>query len=55
MKVDLLKDKSKEEIAEIWRDYHAKKDAVAAVIPAEMFQKMEQRFQEFKTVKTKDA
>ena len=33
MKVDLLEGKSAEEIGDIWREYHAGKDAVAAVIP----------------------
>lgn len=50
MKLDLLKDLDKDEIARIWREYHAKKDAVAAVIPSEMFKKMQDRFKEFKTV-----
>ena len=53
MKTDLLKDKSKEEISEIWREYHSNKDAVSAVIPAEMFEKMSQKFSEFKTVNFK--
>lgn len=50
MKLDLLLDKSKDEIAQIWRDYHQQKDVVSAVIPAEMFSQMEERFQKFKTV-----
>ena len=53
MKVDLLKDKTKEEIAEIWREYHSKRDSVAAVIPKEMFDQMQERFQEYKTVNKK--
>lgn len=50
MKIDLLKDKSADEIAEIWREYHRDKNSVAAVIPAETWKVMQQRFQEFKTV-----
>ncbi len=49
MKLDLLKDKNKEEIASIWREYHSKKDAVCAVIPKETYELMQKRFEEFKT------
>ena len=52
MKLELLKDKTKDEIADIWRQYHAnKEEAVAAVIPADIFKVMSQRFQEHKTVR----
>ena len=47
--MDLVKDKSKEEIADIWRQYHADKDCVSAVIPAEMYARMKERFQKYKT------
>ncbi len=50
MKVELLADKSNTEIAEIWRQHHANKDSVCAVIPYDMFKEMEARFAEFKTV-----
>ncbi len=50
MKVELLMDKSKEEIAEIWRQYYSDKDAVSAVIPADMFKQMQARFETYKTV-----
>ncbi len=50
MRTDLMADKSADEIAEIWRQYHSTRDAVAAVIPAETYEKMQQRFKEFKTV-----
>ena len=50
MKVELLNDKSKEEIADIWRQYHAKKNAVCAVIPGEMWGSMLERFTEHSTV-----
>jgi len=50
MKLEMVKDKTKAEIADIWRQYHAnKEDAVAAVIPADMFEVMSQRFQQHKT------
>jgi len=49
LKMDLVKDKSKEEIADIWRQYHADKDCVSAVIPAEMYARMKERFQKYKT------
>ena len=52
MKLELVKDKTKDEIADIWRRYHANKDdALAAVIPADMFKVMSQRFQQHQTVK----
>ena len=52
MKLELVKDKTKDEIADIWRQYHAnKEDVVAAVIPADMFEVMSQRFQQHKTVR----
>ena len=47
--MDLLKDKSAEEISEIWRKYHADKDCVSAVIPAEMYAQMRERFITHKT------
>ncbi len=53
MKTDLLADKSPDEIATIWREYHATKDAVSAAIPAATYAKMQERFKEFKTVSTR--
>ncbi len=53
MKLELLQDKTKEEIGDIWRRYHADKDSVAAVIPAVVFSQMEQRFKLFKLVSSK--
>ena len=44
MKVELLKDKSKDEIADIWSLYHSKKDGVSAIIPADTWELMKQRF-----------
>ena len=49
MKIDLLKDKSKEEISEIWRVHHSNIDAVSAVIPSDVWMEMENRFLEYKT------
>lgn len=34
MKVDLIQDKSADEIKEIWQQYHINKDVIAATIPA---------------------
>jgi len=50
MKTELLADKSAEEIAQIWRQFHQDKDAVCAVIPAQTYAQMKARFEEFKTV-----
>ena len=49
MKLDLLKNKTKEEISEIWRMHHADIDAVSAVIPVETWLAMQQRFLQYKT------
>lgn len=37
MKVELLADKTAEEITKIWLDYHKEKDVLVATIPAETF------------------
>ncbi|XP_060528684.1 ATP synthase mitochondrial F1 complex assembly factor 1 [Cylas formicarius] len=42
MKVDLIKNKSKEEIKEIWEEYHQTKNCIAAVIPSENFKTLEE-------------
>lgn len=49
MKVELLEGKTKEEVGDIWRQYHVNKDAVAAVIPADVWTSMVDRFQEHRT------
>lgn len=49
VKLDLLKDKSAEEITEIWTSYYAKKDAICAVIPAETYRTMKKRFLQYNT------
>lgn len=47
--VELLADKSAEEIGVIWTEHWMHKDAVAAVIPYDVYKAMEKRFKEFKT------
>jgi len=49
MKVELLKDKTAEEISQIWSEHYSSKDAVAAVIPLETYNVMQDRFKEFNT------
>lgn len=43
MKIDLLEGKTAEEIKTIWIEYHRQKDAIAAVIPSEVFDLMMER------------
>ncbi|XP_020335819.2 ATP synthase mitochondrial F1 complex assembly factor 1 isoform X1 [Oncorhynchus kisutch] len=38
LNLDLIQDKSGEEIAELWRQYYATKDTISAVIPAHVFE-----------------
>lgn len=40
MKVDMIQDKSKEEIMDIWKDYHKQKDCISGVLTPEQFDKM---------------
>eukprot|EP00088_Acartia_fossae_P039398 TRINITY_DN41007_c0_g1_i1.p1 TRINITY_DN41007_c0_g1~~TRINITY_DN41007_c0_g1_i1.p1 ORF type:complete len:170 (-),score=39.90 TRINITY_DN41007_c0_g1_i1:239-748(-) len=49
MKLDLLHDKTKEEITELWTKHYSEKDAVCAVIPTETYKIMQGRFKEFNT------
>lgn len=49
MKTELLKDKTAEEVSSIWNEHFSSKDAVAAVIPAETFDVMQERFKKFNT------
>lgn len=50
LKIDLIKDKSAEEIETIWAKYHLEKeDCVAAVIPAKDYEILEQRSSKYKT------
>ena len=50
MKVEMLTDKSKDEIASIWTEHFAAKDAVCAVIPASVFKEMKKLYNIHKTV-----
>ena len=50
MKLDLLVDKTKEEIASIWTRQFASKDAVCAVIPVDTFKQMKELYTIHKTV-----
>lgn len=49
MKIDLIVDKSKDEIAEIWREYHQTKDCVSGILTAEQFDKMFERGSKYPT------
>lgn len=46
MKVDLLKDKTADEIKEIWLQYHKQKDVLVATIPTETFNLLTKRSSE---------
>ena len=48
--MELLADKTKEEIATIWTQHFASKDAVCAIIPYETFKKMKELYDIHKTV-----
>lgn len=49
MKIELIKDKNKDEIKQIWADYHLQKDVIAAIIPAADFELMKIHLQKFPT------
>lgn len=49
MKMELLADKTKEEIATIWTQHFASKDAVCAIIPYDTFKKMKELYDIHKT------
>jgi len=49
MKLDLLREKTKDEISEIWKLHHSSLDAVCAVIPADVWEEMRERFTKHKT------
>lgn len=46
MKVELLADKTAEEITKIWLDYHKEKDVLVATIPTETFNLLKERSQD---------
>lgn len=47
MKVELLTDKTTEEITKIWLDYHKDKDVLVATIPTEAFNTLMARGKEY--------
>lgn len=49
MKMELLADKTKEEITTIWAEHFASKDAVCAIIPKETFKQMKELYNIHKT------
>ncbi|KAJ8687012.1 hypothetical protein QAD02_022806 [Eretmocerus hayati] len=49
MKMDLIENKSKEEITEIWQEYHKKKDCIVGVLTKEQYEKMFERGKKFNT------
>ncbi|ELU15477.1 hypothetical protein CAPTEDRAFT_19411 [Capitella teleta] len=49
MKLELLQEKTKEEIIEIWKEYHKNKDCIFGVIPKDEYHEIYARSCEFKT------
>ncbi|KAL6445497.1 hypothetical protein ACFW04_000815 [Cataglyphis niger] len=49
MKVDMIKDKSKEEIIEIWKEYHKQKDCICGTMTPEQYDKMFARGKQYST------
>jgi len=49
MKVELIKDKSPDEIKAIWEEYHVQKDCIAATIPSGDYDKLEERSSKYPT------
>jgi len=49
IKLELLSDKTAEEIGLIWTEHYKDKDSVAAVIPKDTYDTMQERFKEFST------
>nr|XP_012222808.1 PREDICTED: ATP synthase mitochondrial F1 complex assembly factor 1 [Linepithema humile] len=49
MKIDLIKDKSKEEIIEIWNEYHKQKDCICGTMTPEQYDKMFTRGKQYST------
>lgn len=48
-KIELVHEKDKDEIVEIWKKYHIQKAVIAAVIPADNYKKMEERIAKYPT------
>ncbi|PVU87699.1 hypothetical protein BB561_006217 [Smittium simulii] len=49
MKMDLLKDLSKEEIGKIWTNYHIEKKCLSAVVPSESYSSITKNFAKYPT------
>lgn len=49
MKIDLIKEKSADEIKVIWEQYHLQKECICATIPSQDFEKLEGRSKKFPT------
>lgn len=47
MKIELLENKTAQEIKHIWLEYHSKKDVIAATIPTETYNQLLARSKEF--------
>lgn len=47
MKIDLLANKSADEIKKIWLEYHKQKDVLVATIPSETYKLMTERAKEY--------
>lgn len=47
MKIELLQDKTADEIKEIWIQYHKQKDVLVATIPTETYNLLTERSKEF--------
>ena len=49
MKLELLEDKTADEVAAIWTEFWSHKDAVSAAIPSDVYKEMKERFDKFNT------
>lgn len=49
MKVDMIKDKTKEEIIEIWKEYHKQKDCICGTMTPEQYDTMFARGKQYST------
>lgn len=49
MKMDMIGDKTKDEIANIWTDYHKDKDYICGILTVEQFDKMFERGKKYST------
>lgn len=48
-KLELVRDKTKDEIIEIWQKYHIQKEVISAVIPENIYKKMKERIIQYPT------